>query len=60
MAGGDVISSLRAATNNTKLSWAKYSGEMHLPGMNFTGPGTRLYLRLNSNKSPKEPSKSVD
>ena len=22
--------------------------EMHLPGHNFTGPGTKLYKRLNS------------
>ena len=27
---------------------------MHLPGHNFTGPGTKLYKRLNSDESPKE------
>ena len=27
---------------------------MHLPGHNFTGPGTILYKRLNSNGTPKE------
>ena len=28
--------------------------EMHLPGHNFTGPGTKLYKRLNSDGTPKE------
>ena len=28
--------------------------EMHLPGHNFTGPGTKLCKRLNPNGSPKE------
>ena len=28
--------------------------EMHLPGHNFTGPGTKLYKRLNSDGPPKE------
>ena len=27
---------------------------MHLPGHNFTGPGTKLYRRLNPNGTPKE------
>ena len=27
---------------------------MHLPGHNFTGPGTKLYKRLNSDGMPKE------
>ena len=27
---------------------------MHLPGHNFTGPGTKLYKRLNSDGTPKE------
>ena len=31
--------------------------EMHLPGHNFTGPGTRLDKRLNSDFTPKETSK---
>ena len=37
--------------------------EMHLPEHNFTGPGTKLYKRLNSDKTPKEwsiPINSVD
>ena len=28
--------------------------EMHLPGHNFTGPGTRLNRRLNPDGTPKE------
>ena len=28
--------------------------EMHLPGHNCTGPGTKLYKRLNSDGTPKE------
>ena len=27
---------------------------MHLPGHNFTGPGTKLHKRLNSDGTPKE------
>ena len=30
--------------------------EMHLPGHNFTGPGTKLYKRMNSEWTPKERS----
>ena len=28
--------------------------EMHLPGHNFTGPGTKPHKRLNSDGTPKE------
>ena len=28
--------------------------QMHLPGHNFTGPGTKLYKRLNPDGTPKE------
>ena len=28
--------------------------EMHLPGHNFTGPGTKLYNRVNSDGTPNE------
>ena len=28
--------------------------ELHLPGHNFTGPGKKLYKRLNSDGTPKE------
>src|SRR5688572_33033352 len=33
---------------------------MHLPGHSFTGPGTRLDLRLNPDGTPKEWSTRVD
>jgi len=58
--GGDLVSSLNSITSNIKLPWAKFQGEMHLPGHSFTGPGTRLDLRLNPDGTPKEWSKPVD
>jgi hypothetical protein len=58
--GGDLVSSLNSVTSNIKLPWAKFPGEMHLPGHSFTGPGTRLDLRLNPDGTPKEWSKPVD
>ena len=33
---------------------------MHLPGHNFTGPGTKLNKRLNSDLIPKKWSKPVN
>ena len=58
--GGDLVSSLNSVTSNIKLPWAKFKGEVHLPGMNFAGPGTRLDLRLNDDNSYKNWSKPVD
>jgi len=34
--------------------------EMHLPGHNFTGPGTKLHKRLNPDLTPKEWSKPIN
>lgn len=34
--------------------------EMHLPGHNFTGPGTRLDKRLDENLQPKDWSKPIN
>ena len=34
--------------------------EMHLPGHNFTGPGSKLKKRLNPDLTPKEWSKPVN
>jgi Domain of unknown function (DUF5679)/Phospholipase A2-like domain len=34
--------------------------EMHLPGHNFTGPGTKLDKRLNEDGTPKEWSKPIN
>ncbi|ESO87080.1 hypothetical protein LOTGIDRAFT_154570 [Lottia gigantea] len=42
---------------------AKYPGYKHLPGHNYTSPGTRLDLRLDENDKPKpgeEPVNRVD
>ena len=34
--------------------------EMHLPGLNFTGPGTKLNKRLNPDLTPKKWSKPIN
>ena len=54
------MNSINSATNKVKLPWAKFPGEMHLPGMNFAGPGTNLDERLTSTDAYKEWSKPVD
>jgi len=43
---------------NTLVS--KLPIELHLPGHNFTGPGTKLDRRLNPDGTPKEWSKPVN
>lgn len=58
--GGDLVSSLNSVTGKIKLPWAKFPGEMHIPGMNFAGPGTNLDERLTSTGAYKEWSKPVD
>ena len=58
--GGDLASWITSKTSNIKLPWTKYPGEMHLPGMNFAGPGTRLDLRTDSSGRPKSDSLPVD
>ena len=58
--GGDVINTLNAVTRRVKLPWTKFPGEMHLPGHNFTGPGTKLGKRLNADGTPKQWSKPVN
>lgn len=58
--GGDLVSSLNSVTNKIKLPWAKFPGEMHIPGMNFAGPGTNLDERLTSTGAYKDWSKPVD
>ena len=37
---------------NIGLPFAKYKGEIHLPGYNFAGPGTQLQYRLDDNDNP--------
>ena len=54
------MNSLNAVTGRIKLPWSKFAGEMHLPGHNFTGPGTKLNKRLNPDGTPKSWSKPVD
>ncbi|ESP02394.1 hypothetical protein LOTGIDRAFT_172052 [Lottia gigantea] len=57
---GDIQKSLGSLPG---FPWAKYPGEKHLPGHNYTGPGTRLDLRLDENDKPKpgeEPVNRID
>lgn len=58
--GGDLVNMLNSINSNTKLPWARFPGEMHLPDHSFTGPGTRLDLRLNPDRTPKDWSEPVD
>ncbi len=44
----------------SKFPLQKFEGEVHIPGMNFAGPGTRLDLRLNEDSTPKQWSYPVD
>ncbi|ESO85711.1 hypothetical protein LOTGIDRAFT_155204 [Lottia gigantea] len=48
--GSDIKKSLGSLPG---FPWAKYPGEKHLPGHNYTGPRTRLDLRLDQNDKPK-------
>ena len=47
-----------AGIMNTLIN--KLPFEMHLPGYNFAGPGTRLDKRLNPNLTPKQWSKPIN
>ena len=58
--GGDLTNSINKFTSKIKLPWAKFPGEMHIPGMNFAGPGTNLDKRLTSTDAYQEWSKPVD
>ena len=58
--GGDLTNSIYKFTSKIKLPWAKFPGEMHIPGMNFAGPGTNLDKRLTSTDAYQEWSKPVD
>jgi len=58
--GGDLVGSLNMLTSNTKLPWGKFPGEMHLPGHQFTGPETRLDLRVLPDGTPHPWSKPIN
>ena len=57
---GDLTNSINKFTRKIKLPWAKFPGEMHIPGMNFAGPGTNLDKRLTSTDAYQDWSKPVD
>ena len=48
----------RSSLFNTAVN--KLPFELHLPGHNFTGPGTRLNKRLNPDLTPEEWSKPIN
>ena len=54
VSGGDLVGMFNKVTKNIKLPLQKFPGEMHVPGMNFAGPGTRLEYRLNDDGTPKQ------
>ena len=58
--GGDLTNSMNKFTSKIKLPWAKFTGEMHIPGMNFAEPGTNLDKRLTSTDAYQNWSKPVD
>jgi len=51
---------LNSVTSKIKLPWTKFKGEMHIPGMNFAGPGTNLNQRLMPSGKYHDWSKPVD
>ena len=58
--GGDLTNSINRFTSKLKLPWTKFPGEMHIPGMNFAGPVTKLDKRLTSTDAYQEWSKPAD
>ena len=60
VSGGDLVGMLNKVSKNFQLPLQKFPGELHIPGMNFAGPGTRLEYRLNDDGTPKQFSMPVD
>ena len=58
--GGDLVGMLNTVSKNFHLPLQKFPGELHIPGMNFAGPGTRLEYRLNDDGTPKQFIQPVD
>ena len=58
--GGDLVGMLNTVSKNIQLPFQKFKGEIHIPGMQFAGPGTRLDHRLKDDGSPKDFSKPID
>ena len=58
--GGDIAAKLAKLPGTP---WAKYSGEKHLPGYSYCGPGTRLDIRLDGQNRPnpgENPINAID
>jgi Domain of unknown function (DUF5679) len=58
--GGDLVGMLNKVSKHFQLPLQKFPGELHIPAMNFAGPGTRLEYRLSDDNTPKEWSQPVD
>jgi len=56
---GDFTNLLNVRMARIKLLLSKFWGEIHLSGHNFTGPGTRLDMMLNSDNTPKSWSRPI-
>jgi hypothetical protein len=42
VSGSDLVGMLNKVSKNFQLPLQKFIDELHIPGMSFTGPGTRL------------------
>jgi hypothetical protein len=58
--GGDLVGVLNRMTKSIKLPGQMFEGEMHLSGLAFAGPGSKLASRLNDDGTPKQWSMPVD
>jgi len=51
---------IKTGTGVFNRAVSKLPFELHLPGYNFTGPGTRLDRRLNEDGTPRDWSKPIN
>jgi len=51
---------LNSVTSEIKLPWTRFKGDMHIPSMNFAGPGKNLNQRLMPSGNYHDWSKPVD
>jgi Phospholipase A2-like domain len=58
--GGGLVGALNKVSKHFQLPLQTFPGELHIPSMNFAGPGTRLEYRLNDDNTPKEWSQPVE
>ena len=58
--GGDLQSSKTTSSILKPFTTEKYPGERHLFRHNYTGPGTRLDIRLDENNNPKQGEEPIN